>query len=126
MIALAIGEEDPIFSADIDVILRHELLEDFFGDGGAELPRFGFAVFLSNTAIKFSRQAANDEFVADVGFAQTAGGHSTEMPAGFDEDDGFAGLVRCDSGDNTAGRAAVDADIPRCDFLTTQNTAVKQ
>ena len=61
--------------------------------------------------VKFARDAADGGFIADVGRAEAAGSHATEVAAEFQEDNRFAHSSGLDSSSDAAGRAAIDAEV---------------
>ena len=71
-------------------------------------------VVFPRAAEKFQREAADDIFLAvHVGAAEAAREHSSNMIAGFQQDDAGALLGSGDSSHGSRGRGTVDHDIHR-------------
>ena len=129
------GEIEALAAEDGEVVLAHEVLEDFFRDVRFEGPHGGFAgvgggladaairadrlagpglgtsVVLGDALVEIAGETADGAFVADVGLAEAAAAESAEAGVGADENDGVAEAGGLDGGDDAAGGAAVDADV---------------
>jgi hypothetical protein len=129
------GEIEALAAEDGEVVLAHEVLEDFFRDVRLEGPHGGLAgvgggladaairadrlagpglgarVVLGDALVELAGEAADGAFVADVGLAEAAAAEAAEAGVGADENDGVAETGGLDGGHDAAGGAAVDADF---------------
>ena len=83
--------------------------QDFFRDVGLEQPLLQFSIVFAQFPVELPGQTDDGLLVADIGLAETTGGHATDGHVRTDDDDAAAFMgcgIRCR---DTGGRTAVDA-----------------
>ena len=132
VLADAVLPIEPLAEDDRDFVFAEEIVEDGLGDVRLEGPGrvlaavvawpleiralLVFPVFLvlvvaADAAVEIARDAADGLLVADVGGAQSAGGHAAQVLARLDQHDGLAHAGRLDRRRNAARGAAVDDQV---------------
>ena len=117
---------------DRDFVFAEEIVEDGLGDVRLEgpgrvlaavvsspleirvlliFPVFLVLVVAADAAVEIAGDAADGSLVADVGGAQSAGGHAAQVLARLDQHDGLAHAGSLDCRRNAARGAAVDDQV---------------
>ena len=111
LLGIGLDGVEELTAADVDAVLVDPPSVDCLRDAGLELPLFCQPVVPADLLVEGTAEAADDMLSAEVGPAESAGGHAANVLSRLQDDDAQAGPGDGDGGGDATRRASVDADV---------------